>query len=66
MEEPIVLNAKQAAAFIGTSYWSLNELCKQNKVPFYTIGNRRLFRKESLERWQTNLEMSNVDGKPGA
>ena len=63
MEKNIVFNGKQAAAFLGASYWSINELCKQGKIPFYTIGNRRLFRKESLERWQINLEMASVNGK---
>lgn len=48
--------AKQAAAYIGCSYWKLLEMVKAGQIPCIGIGSRKLFRKASLQLWMDNLE----------
>ena len=38
------LNAKQAAQYIGISYWTLLDLARQGKIKHFRGGNRLLFR----------------------
>lgn len=60
------MQAKEAAAFLGMSYWKLLELKKAGKVPHVPIGGRVLFRKESLERWLQEREAASIRLEPEA
>lgn len=63
------MKAKEAAEYIGISYWKLLELAKARKIPHIRgVGNRVLFRKDSLDAWMASQEtasISNEDDKAG-
>ncbi len=54
--ERITITAKEAADYLGISYWSLLELAKKGEVPHIKVNRRVLFRKESLDSWVKDLE----------
>jgi excisionase family DNA binding protein len=56
----ITLDAKEAAKYIGISYWSILELTKRKKIPFSQVGGRKLFRRESLDKWLEDLEEKSI------
>jgi len=55
-----ILNAKQAAQYIGVSYWTLLSLARQGKIKHFRVGNRKLFRKSSLDEWMTEQEEASL------
>jgi excisionase family DNA binding protein len=59
-QAPITMTAKDAAALLGISYWKLTMMCKAKEIPHLRVGNRLLFRKETLERWMANQEILSV------
>ncbi|MDO7786105.1 helix-turn-helix domain-containing protein [Desulforamulus aquiferis] len=52
---------KEAAEYIGCRYDKLMQMVRQKKIPHYRIGNRCLFRKESLDLWIENLERQSLE-----
>ena len=51
------LTAKEAASYLGISYWLLLELTKRRELPYIAAGSRKLFRRESLDRWLSDQEI---------
>lgn len=43
------LTAKEAAEYIGISYWLITQLVKRKQIPCSRVGKRILFRKETLD-----------------
>ena len=58
------MKAKEAAVYVGISYWLLLELTKKCELPFIAAGGRKLFRKESLDLWMANMEAQSVQTMP--
>lgn len=56
LQTRLTIDAKQAANYIGISYWSLLEMCKRGEIPYILVGNRKLFRTESLTSWLASRE----------
>ena len=54
------LTAKEAAQYIGISYWLLLEMCKRKEIMFIKAGSRILFRRESLQQWLVDQEAESV------
>jgi excisionase family DNA binding protein len=54
------LRAKEAAAYLGISYWLILELAKKKEIPHIRAGSRVLFRRESLDEWMQNQEAASV------
>jgi len=50
------LNARQAAKYIGISYWTLLSLARQGHIKHFRGGNRLLFRMQSLDEWMSESE----------
>lgn len=50
------MTANEAAKYIGISYWLLLDMAKKNEIPVIRCGRRKLFRKETLDRWMSNQE----------
>jgi excisionase family DNA binding protein len=50
------MRAKEAAAYLGLSYWKLMELRKDGKVPCIQLDGLLLFRKETLDAWLADQE----------
>jgi len=63
MTETVTLKAKEAANYVGISYWLLLELTKKCEIPFILAGGRKLFRKETLDLWMKNQELQSVQTK---
>jgi excisionase family DNA binding protein len=61
-QEPlrVTLTAKEAAAILGFSYWKLLEMAKAKQVPHIRVGNRVLFRRDSLEMWLDEQEAASI------
>jgi excisionase family DNA binding protein len=51
MPEEKYLDIKETSRFLKISMSTLNRLIKQNKIPSYKIGDRRLFDKDELIEW---------------
>lgn len=59
------LKAREAADYIGLSYWKLLELAKAGEVPHARVGGRVLFRRESLDAWLDLCERKSVHHETG-
>ncbi|EKD55767.1 MAG: DNA binding protein [uncultured bacterium] len=55
-DNKLTIDAKQAANYIGISYWSILEMCKRGEIPYIPVGSRKLFRMESLTAWLASRE----------
>lgn len=53
---PAVLPAPEAAEYIGIKTSLLAELTARGEIPSLKIASRRLYRRESLDRWLEALE----------
>ncbi len=57
--EPYGMNTKEASKFIGCSAYTIRELAREKKIPYYKIGNRIMFSKEYLIKWMSKQEERN-------
>jgi excisionase family DNA binding protein len=60
--KPVTLKARQAAAYLGISYWKILDMVKKNEIPHIRAGSLVLFRKETLDRWIVEQEQQSVGG----
>ena len=58
--ERSTLKAREAAAYLGVSYWLLLEMAKRGEVPHIRAGKLVLFRKEALDDWMRQQERLSV------
>lgn len=54
------MNAKQAAQYIGISYWTLLNLTRQGQIKHFRGGNKLLFRQKSLDEWMSEAEDASI------
>lgn len=57
----VTMSAKDASIYLGISYWLLLELVKRKEIPCIEIGNRKLFRKNSMDNWLATREASSTE-----
>ena len=66
-QEPIpdqpdkTFDAKEAAKYLGISYWTLTVMAKAGQIPHSRVGVKQgklLFRKNSLDLWKKNSEIT--------
>lgn len=50
------LTAKEAAEYLGISYWLITQLVRRKKIPCSRVGKRNLFRKEALDIYLSKKE----------
>ena len=55
------ITAKEAADYVGISYWKILELAKAGKIPHIRLQGRVLFRRHSLDEWMSQLEQNSVE-----
>lgn len=48
------LTIREVSKFLKISTATLNRLVKQNKIPSYKVGDRRLFDRDELIEWVRN------------
>lgn len=54
------VNAKDAAKYIGVSYWMILEMVKRKQIPCIKCGVRKLFRIATLDKWMQDQELNTV------
>ena len=59
------MSAREAAHYLGISYWLLLENVKKRQIPHVRIGGRVLFRQETLGKWLTEQEVSSLRKESG-
>jgi excisionase family DNA binding protein len=59
---PATLKAKDAAKYIGISYWKILDMVKKSEIPHIRAGNLVLFRQVTLDNWLQEQEAASVDG----
>ena len=50
------LTAKDAAEYLGISYWLITQLVRKKQIPCSRVGKRILFRKEALDIYLSKKE----------
>lgn len=53
-------NIKEASQFLKCSESMIRKMVKNKSIPFFRVGNRLFFRKESIELWIKNMEFQNI------
>ncbi|MES1053646.1 helix-turn-helix domain-containing protein [Bacillus thuringiensis] len=61
--ERSTLTAKEAATYLGVSLDLIYKESIYGSLPCVRIGRRKIFRKESLDRWMTKKEMQCLEGR---
>ena len=51
---------KEAADYLGISYWLINQLAKINQIPCSIVGGKYLFRVKVLDEYLTQKEEASV------
>lgn len=59
MDKETGLTPTEASALIGCSVYTIKELARGNKIPFYKIGSRYRFTRSALLKWMTDQEEKN-------
>ena len=54
------LSAKQAAQYLGISYWTILTLAREGQIKHFRGGNRLLFRQKSLDEWMSEAEEASI------
>lgn len=57
------IGSKEAATYVGMSYWKLLEEAKAGRIPHIRVGSRVLFRRHSLDLWLDEREKESVASK---
>lgn len=50
------LTMKEAAEYLGISYWLINQLVRKKKIPCCKVGGKYLFRVNALDEYLSNME----------
>ena len=56
------LTAKEAAEYLGISYWLITQLVKRKQIPCSRVGKSILFRKEALDIYLSKKENDSIEG----
>lgn len=51
---------KEAADYLGVSYWLVSELARRKEIPFSKLGGKYLFRTQSLNEYLANKEQESI------
>lgn len=54
------LTAKEAAEYLGVSYWLITQLVRRKQIPCSRVGKRILFRKEALDIYLSKQEQDSL------
>ena len=55
-----VLNIKELAKYLHCSIMSVRRMIYNKEIPYFTIGNRYFFKKESIDNYISNCEIKNM------
>lgn len=54
------LTMREAAEYLGISYWLINQLVKRKQIPCSKVGEKFLFRVKALEEYLSEKEQASV------
>lgn len=55
------LTMKEAAEYLGISYWLINQLVRKKQIPYCKVGGKYLFRVQALDEYLTKMEQESID-----
>lgn len=55
------LTMKEAAEYLGISYWLINQLVRRKEIPCSKVGGKFLFRVQVLDEYLRNKEQESVN-----
>ena len=55
------LTMKEAAEYLGISYWLINQLVRRKEIPCSKVGGKFLFRVQELEEYLSTKEKESVN-----
>ena len=55
------LTMKEAAEFLGISYWLINKLVRRKEIPCSKVGGKFLFRVQVLDEYLSSKEQESVN-----
>ena len=57
----ITLTMREAADYLGISYWLINQLIRQKQIPCSKVGGKYLFRVQVLDEYLNKKEQDSVN-----
>ena len=54
------LTMKEAAEYLGVSYWLINQLVRRKQIPSSKVGGKYLFRVQALDEYLKNMEQKSI------
>ena len=55
------LTMKEAAEYLGISYWLINQLVRRKEIPCSKVGGKFLFRVQVLDEYLRSKEQESVN-----
>ena len=55
------LTMKEAAEYLGVSYWLINQLARRKQIPCSKVGGKFLFSVQVLDEYLSNKEQESVN-----
>lgn len=55
------LTMKEAAEYLGISYWLINQIVRRKEIPCSKVGGKFLFRVQVLDEYLNNKEHESVN-----
>ena len=55
------LTMKEAAEYLGISYWLINQLVRRKEIPCSKVGGKFLFRVQVLDQYLSSKEQESVN-----
>ena len=55
------LTMKEAAEYLGISYWLINQLVRRKEIPCSKVGGKFLFRIQALDEYLNSKEQESVN-----
>ncbi|MEF2619376.1 MAG: helix-turn-helix domain-containing protein [Clostridia bacterium] len=55
------LTMKEAAEYLGISYWLINQLVRRKEIPCSKVGGKFLFRVQVLDEYLCSKEQESVN-----
>ena len=55
------LTMKEAAEYLGISYWLINQLVRRKEIPCSKVGGKFLFRLQVLDEYLSSKEQESVN-----
>ena len=57
-----IMNIKEISTYLKCSEMTIRRMIKSHKIPYFNIGNRYFFRKNSIDEYLQQMENENFRG----